>query len=118
MNHTDLEMRLEANIISIKEEGDSSSVNQAYDKEVEKTDKRVQRQSLAYLPHLKGLSNFIDQWSLILVGCAELWYTRDHPTIWINYFRAVNLNPLYICCRSRTGVKTFNITYMHLNILT
>ena len=47
MNHAALEMRLEANIISIKEEGGSSSANQAYDKEVENTDKRVQRQILA-----------------------------------------------------------------------
>ena len=47
MDHTALEMRFDANIISITEEVDSSSANQAYDKEVENTDKRVQCQSLA-----------------------------------------------------------------------
>ena len=46
MNNIDLEMRLEANIIRIKEEGGSYSANQAYEKEVAKTDKRVQHQSL------------------------------------------------------------------------
>ena len=34
-----------------------------------------------------------DQWSLIIVGCAAVWYTRDHLTIWVNYFREVNLHP-------------------------
>ena len=96
MNHTALEMRLDANIISIKEEGDSSSVNQAYDKEVTKTEKRVQCQSLAYLRQLKGSEKFIDKWSLIILGCAAFRYTRDHTTIWINSFRAVNLHSLYM----------------------
>ena len=96
MNHTALEMRLEANIISIKEEGGSSSINQSYGKEVANTDKIVQHQSLAYLNHLKESNNFIDKWSLIIVGCTAVQYKRDHPTIWINSFRAVNLHPHYM----------------------
>ena len=61
-----------------------------------KTEKKVQRQSLAYLCQLKELDILIDQWSLILVGCAAVRYTRDHPTIWINSFIAVNLHPRYM----------------------
>ena len=95
-NHTALDMRLESKIIRIKEEGEPSSVNQLHDKEFAKTDKRVQHQSLAYLRQMKVSKNFIDQWSIILVGCAEVRYTRDHNTIWINYFRAVNLHLCYI----------------------
>ena len=94
MNHTALDMRLEANIVSIKEEGGYSSVDQAYDKEVAKTKKRVQRHSLAYLRQMKGSNNFIDQWSLIIVGCVAVWYTIEHPTIWINYFKEVNHHTL------------------------
>ena len=52
MNLTVLDMRMEANIIIIKEEGGSSSVNQAYEKEVAKTYKRVQRHSFACLHQL------------------------------------------------------------------
>ena len=89
-------MRLEGTFISIKKEGGLSSFNRSYDKEVAKTDKRVQYQILAYLCQLKRSNNFIDQWIRILVGCASVRYTRDHPTIWINYFRAVNLHPRYM----------------------
>ena len=96
MNHTALEMRLEANIISIKEEGGSYFVNKAYNKEVAKTDKRLQRHILAYLRHLKGSNNFIDHYSHILFGCTSVRYTRDHTTFWINYSRAVNLHPRYM----------------------
>ena len=96
MNHDALEMRLKAKITSIKEEGDSSLVNQAYNKEVARTDKRVKQQSLAYLFQLKGSNNFIDQWSLILVECVAVRYTRDNPHIWINYFKAVNLHPRHM----------------------
>ena len=96
MNHDALEMRLKAKITSIKEEGDSSLVNQAYNKEVARTDKRVKQQSLAYLFQLKGSNNFIDQWSLILVECVAVRYTRDNPHIWINYFKAVNLHPCHM----------------------
>ena len=46
MNHTALEMRLEANIVIIKEEGGSSSVNQAYHKEVAKTEKGYNTRTL------------------------------------------------------------------------
>ena len=42
-NYEALKMRSDAKIISIKEECDSSSINQAYDKHVVKSDKRKQR---------------------------------------------------------------------------
>ena len=95
MSHNALAMRLNYKIISIKEEGDSSLVNQAYDKEVARSDKCVQCHNIAYLRQLKGLNNFIDQWSLVLVGSVAVRFTRENPHIWINFFKAVNLHR---CC--------------------
>ena len=43
--------RAENKILILKEEGDSSQVNQAYDEESTKSDNRVQRINLNYLLH-------------------------------------------------------------------
>ena len=54
-------MRLDAKIICVKEEGDSSSANQAYDKFVAKNDKREHRLTLGTLPELQGANNIFNQ---------------------------------------------------------
>lgn len=94
-NYEALKMREDAKILSIKEEGDSSQVNQAYDKEAARSDKRQQRQSLAYIRVLKGSNNFVDQWSLVHTGVAAIRYTKENGIIWINSFIAVNLHPKF-----------------------
>ena len=60
-NHESLQMRLGVNIISIKEEFDSYPINQAYNKQVARSDKMVQRQSLYYLRLFHPSKNFINQ---------------------------------------------------------
>ena len=89
-------MRWDAKLISIKEEGDSSSINQAYDKQVARSDKRQQRMTLGYLRQLRGQNRFVDQWSLIHVGMAAVRYTGMHPELWVNSFIAVNLHPRHM----------------------
>ena len=57
-----LKQRADAKILSIKEEGDSSSYNQAYNKHVAKSDKHHQRRSLTFMCGMKKRnSNLIDQ---------------------------------------------------------
>ena len=86
--------RAENKILSLKEEGDSSQVNQAYDKEAAKSDKRVQRINLNYLLHDRRLNcNIIDQWALCCCGLASVRHTARHPGIWEGSFIAVNIHP-------------------------
>ena len=79
-------------IILLKEEGDSSHVNQAYDQEVAKSDKRSMRDALGFLRSSNKLSkSTIDGWQLIHVGlacCRELL-----PEVWVYSFKKVNLHP-------------------------
>ena len=57
-----LKHHAEAKILSIKEEGDSSSYNQAYDKHVAKSDKLHQRCSLTFMHGVKNRNSIlIDQ---------------------------------------------------------
>ena len=82
------------NILSLKEEGDLSSINQAYDKETAKSDKRVQRMSLNYLHHDRVLKrNIVSQWDLLLCGLAAVRHTKRHPEIWAGSFLLVDLTP-------------------------
>ncbi len=63
----------DAKILSIKEEGDSSSCNQAYDKHVKKSNKNHMRCSLTLLWSMKNRnSNLVDQWDLIHCGLASI----------------------------------------------
>jgi len=63
-----LQIRRDNRILCIKAEGDSSSVNQAYDKMVAKSDKAILHRTLTDLRLLKSSSGFIDQWDLIHRG--------------------------------------------------
>ena len=81
-------------IVLLKEEGDSSHVNQAYDQEVAKSDKRSMRSALGFLRSSSKLTRqTIDGWQLIHVGlscCREL-----ASDTWVHSFKKVNLNPLH-----------------------
>lgn len=88
-----LRLRMTALILTIKEEGDSSSINQAYDKLVAKSDKMVQRRTLGFLRTIKNSNGFITQWDLIFCGLNAINITKKNPDIWINSFIAVNLHP-------------------------
>ena len=73
-----LKQRAEAKILSIKEEGDSSSYNQAYDKHVAKS-------ALTFMRGMKKRnSNLIDQCDHIHCGVAALRYTHHNPEVWIS----------------------------------
>ena len=74
-NYEALRLQMAERIIIVKEEGDSSSINQAYNKFVAKGDKREQRKTLGMLREMQGSNNCLTQWSLIQVGLSAIWYT-------------------------------------------
>ncbi|KAJ1449690.1 hypothetical protein M885DRAFT_590330 [Pelagophyceae sp. CCMP2097] len=82
-------------IMRIKEEGDSSHVNQSYDHDqlVAKRDKAVCREALETLRRTRGVTKgVVDQWGLDHVGLAVV---RDCPaSAWAESFAKVNLDPL------------------------
>jgi hypothetical protein len=90
-----LKQHAEAKILSIKEERDSSSYNQAYNKHVAKSDKLHQRHSLTFMRGAKNRnSNLIDQLDLIHCRVAAVRYTHCNPEVWISLFVSINLHPM------------------------
>jgi type II secretory pathway component PulJ len=91
-----LKKRVINKILSLKEEGDSSSINQAYDKNMAREDKRIQRQALGILrQETIYCKNLFDQWKLLLCGLAAVRHSARHPEIGINSAIAVNLHPKF-----------------------
>ena len=89
-----MKVRDENKILSLKEEGDSSHVNQAYDRFVARSDKAVEAESLTFLRRAKSLNKgVVDQWGLVHVGLACLQETNKMKYIWTNSFRACNMDP-------------------------
>ena len=87
-----MKVRSDSKILCLKEEGDSSHVNQAYDKYVARSDKAASRQSLSYLRKAKQVNKgVIDQWQLIHAGLYAVRNTT--PETWTNSFRACNMDP-------------------------
>ena len=79
-------------ILLLKEEGDSSHVNQSYDQKVAKDDKKSMRQSLAYLRQSNKLTKgTIDGWALIHVALAAV--RELDANSWVYSFDKVNLKP-------------------------
>jgi hypothetical protein len=79
-------------VLSLKEEGDSSHVNQAYDKFVAKHDKSSANSSLSVLRRTTTVNKgIIDQWGLIHVGLQCIRSTQ--PATWTSSFDACNLDP-------------------------
>ena len=87
-----LQLRLDANCLALKEEGDSSHVNQAYDRFVAKGDKRHATDSLSFLRGLRyKTGQVLDQYSLVHVVLDCVRQTKRKT--WTNSFRACNLDP-------------------------
>ena len=88
-------IRFKNKIISLKEEGDSSSINQEYDKYVAKEDNRIQHNNLTFIRNSRHWnSNITDQWGLLHCGIAAVRHATMYPHLWVNSFIAVNLNPI------------------------
>jgi hypothetical protein len=92
LSHKANEERFAAKIMSLKEEGDTSHVCQAYDKHVAKGDKDAKSLSLSFLRTGFKVSNLlIYQWSLVQVGMfAVRDTTRECCT---QSFDSCNLDP-------------------------
>ena len=68
-------------ILVVKEEGDTSHVCQAYDKDVAKEDKQHHR-SLLHMIRLE--IDMVDQWTLVLVANkASFLYRRVHICLFV-----------------------------------
>ena len=81
-------------ILSLKEEGESSSINQTYDKYVSKEDKRIQRNNLTFIRESRQWnSNITDQWGLLKWGLSAVRHTTMHPQLWFNSLIFVNMKP-------------------------
>ena len=84
-----LEVFREQNIFVVKEEADTSHVNQAYDQSVAKVDKLNVRWMLDLIrSHLSCLT----QWYLI-VACVIAFKKTGVSGAWISSFKRVNLHP-------------------------
>jgi hypothetical protein len=92
LSHKANEERFAAKIFSLKEEGDTSHVCQAYDKHVAKGGKATKSLSLSFLPTGFKVSNLlIDQWSLVQVS---MFAVRDTTReCWTRSFDSCNLDP-------------------------
>jgi hypothetical protein len=88
-----MQERYDNKIIAVKEEGDLSHVNQAYDKFVAKADKKAGNESLGMLRSATYLNRgVVDQWGLIHVGLYAIRETKRET--WIRSFEACNLHPV------------------------
>ena len=94
-NYDALKMRLDANIICAKEEGDSSSVNQAYDNFVAKSDKHEHRLTLGMPCKRQGANNIFNQWQMVHCGLSASRAMAANPDMWVGFFKAVNLHPKF-----------------------
>ena len=74
----------------VKEEGDTSQVNQAYDQSVAKEDKKVIGRVLDLVRSTQKLAVF-NQETLVAVCIHAL--RNINPTSWVSLFRKVNQHP-------------------------
>jgi hypothetical protein len=79
----------EYRILLVQEDGDTSQINQAYDQEVAKSDKRMVYRLLD--KHRVLSKTKVNQWSLIVV-CAQVLSTVN-KSAWVSSFIKVNLHP-------------------------
>jgi hypothetical protein len=88
--HRAQEIFSEHKIFVIKEEGDTSQVNQAYDQQVAKADKANMRKNLELVRRTLG-GQALDQWVLISLAIqSQAMVPRD---VWIKSHNNVNTNP-------------------------
>ena len=86
-----LEIFAEHQILIVKEEGDTSHVNQAYDQFVAKEDKRHMHMQLNTVR--RPLGHAMDQW--ILISIAINAQNLVEKETWIASFKRVNMHPKY-----------------------
>ena len=87
-----MQMRFDNKILSLKKEGDSSNVNQSYDKFVAVSEKSEKAESLGMLRGNIYISKgVVCQWGMIHVVLYAIWATL--PETWTNSFHACNMDP-------------------------
>lgn len=89
--HSAQEAFYDRKIFILKEEGDTSHVNQAYDQSVAKNDKTGMRANLDAV--CKQIGTRMDQWYLIAIAIEAL--KKIDPAAWISSFKKVNLHPCF-----------------------
>jgi hypothetical protein len=88
------ELHAKYKVLSLKEEADSSHINQAYDRLTAKSDKRVHHESLHWLMKDRSHNrNLVDQYALVHCGLAAVRKTKQNPDIWHKSFVATNTKP-------------------------
>lgn len=110
-------LRYDNKILCLKEEADTSHVNQAYDQLTAKTDKEIQRKALDFMLrdcHTNSL--MIDQWKLLTCALAPIRHTKQHPDIWRKSFISTNtcpsqMIPLEDFCKKIESQLTASDTY-------
>ena len=81
-------------IMQIKEEGDTSQVNQLYDRDPAKKDKVVLRDGNAMLREAASVTRgVVDQWGLVAVGLMAVREGVKKPEMWVEAAQKVNLHP-------------------------
>jgi hypothetical protein len=92
LSHKANQERLDANILSLKEDGDTSHLCQAYNKHVTKGYKAAKARILSFMRSGSRVTKtIIDQWSLINIGMYAVRDTK--PECWTASFNACNLDP-------------------------
>ena len=70
-------MRYVSKILSIKEKGDSSQINQAYNNHVSKSDKKFYSSALSWICNINIInSNIINQRDLVHTGIVSIQHTN------------------------------------------
>jgi len=88
-----LKIRYDNKVLTGKEEGNSSHVNQAYDQDVAKKDKAAAEEALGFLKNDLCIkyNGHIDAYALLQVSLYAIRSTT--PKMWQSSFRRVNLQP-------------------------
>ena len=80
-------------IMQLKEEGDTSQVNQLYDQQPAKSDKVVLRAGTGILRQAATVTKgCLDQWGLVNVGLMAVREGVKNPQMWIDSAEKVNLH--------------------------
>jgi hypothetical protein len=79
------------------EEGDSSHVNQPFDRDVAKSGKATARETLPLVIRHKvfGPSEHLDQWQLLVIAAHAVRELAKKTDIWVRSFKATNMHPDY-----------------------
>ena len=92
IDHETMKIYEDNKIILVTEEADTSHVNQVYDQDPAKSDKRIMRQALALIrEHSSMIQRAANSWDLVHVGLSAV---RECPdTAWRDSAIRVNLHP-------------------------